>query len=195
MDIKDNIYVVYGADFESEFGHKYFKSKKQAEDYKALKEKTKEFDFESYFIEPITIEDDSTDYSKIKLFSTISFSFDNYDSEGSSLEEDIDERKMKYYIDNTDNEMRKENYFNIVVGDYDKPNISINYELPIKSEDEIESLLLKIKKVNKLVLEKASKLCIIELQKDKISDIENNFIVCNTLEKECKNEIEVIFNG
>lgn len=195
---KDNdIYVVYGTDYETEFGHKYFNNKKQAESYKAYKEKTIEFDFEKYHIEKIEIEDENIDYSKIKLFSTVFLEFDNYEIDSLSVEECKKERKIKYIPDTEENELDKKVYFQVVIGDYQKPKASINYEFCIEDESEIEKLLPKLNEINDKIIKEASRLSALELNKNINikSDSENDFIISRTLDARFKKEVEMIING
>ena len=189
------LYVVYGSDFEGCFGHKYFLSEKQAIEYKALQEKIKEFDFETYHMKPVIIEDESIDYSKIKLFSVLSFEFSNYESSDNSLEECPSERKTKYYIDNKENEFFKEHQINIVVGDYTKPEITIKYDIYIKDESNIEDILNICKRTNKLILNRAIELSKKQLELNEHDDNLCDFIVSETLEKEFNKIIAESFSA
>lgn len=189
------LYVVYGSDFEGYFGHKYFSNEKQALDYKELQEKIKAFDFEEYHIKPVTIEDETIDYSKIKLFSVLSVEFCNYDSVDTSLEEYLDERKTKYYIDNKENEFYKEHQINIVVGDYTKPEITIKYDICFKDESNIEDILNICKTTNKLILNRAIELSKKQLELNEYQDNSCDFIVSETLEKEFKKLIVESFSA
>lgn len=193
---KDNdIYVVYGTDYETEFGHKYFNNKKQAESYKAYKEKTIEFDFEKYHIEKIKIEDESIDYNKIKLFSTVSLEFDNYGTDSLSVEECKEERQIKYFSDTEENKLDKKIYFQVVIGEYQKPKASINYEFCIEDESEIEKILPKLEELNDKIIQEATILCKAEMSKNIMDDSDNDFIVSRTLDTRFKKEVEMIING
>lgn len=193
---KDNdIYVVYGTDYETEFGHKYFNNKKQAESYKAYKEKTIEFDFEKYHIEKIKIEDESIDYNKIKLFSTVSLEFDNYETDSLSVEECKEERQIKYFSDTEENKLDKKIYFQVVIGEYQKPKASINYEFCIEDESEIEKILPKLEELNDKIIQEATILCKAEMSKNIMDDSDNDFIVSRTLDTRFKKEVEMIING
>lgn len=189
------LYVVYGSDFEGYFGHKYFSNEKQALDYKELQEKIKAFDFEEYHIKPVTIEDETIDYSKIKLFSVLSFEFSNYESSDNSLEECPSERKTKYYIDNKENEFFKEHQINIVVGTYNKPKMVIEYDIYIKDESNIEDILNTCKTINELILNRAIELSKKQLELNEHDDSSCDFIVADTLEKEFKKLIAESFSA
>lgn len=178
------IYVVFGTDYEGSFGHKYFFTEKQALEYKAFKEKTKDFDFEKYHIDTVTVEDENIDYSKIKLFSVLSIEFSNYESVDNSLQEDVDDREIQYYVDNEENEFYKDNRVEITTGNYDKPQLSAKYITVIEDENNINSILQIAEKINHSLMNRASELCKQQMEENKYDDNSCNYIVSKTLEKE-----------
>ena len=178
------LYVVYGSNYDGYFGHKYFSNKKQALGYKLLKEKTKEYSFDKYYLETISIEDESIDYSKTKLFSTLSIKFCNYNSIDNSFEEYVSERKVKYYIDDEETEYFKESKFNIIVGDYNIPEMTIKYDICIKDENNIEDIINICNTINKLILDRAIELSNKQIETNKQNDRTCEYIVSKTLKKE-----------
>lgn len=197
MGNNNDIYVVYGTDYETSFGHKYFSNEEQAKDYKAYQEKIKQCDFEKYHINKIIIEDESIDYKRIKLFSTITFSFDNYETKSVSLEEDKRKRLVKNFPDVEDAELYKEGWSRIVIGDYKKTQVSVTYTFPIKDESEIEKLLKKLNVLNEKIIKEASLLINSELKKNpKIkSDYKNDFTLSEKLDALFKDEVAMIISG
>lgn len=178
------IYVVFGTDYEGSFGHKYFSNEKQALEYKAFKEKIKDFDFEKYHVSTITIEDENIDYSKIKLFSVLSVEFSNYESVDNSLLEDVDDREIKYYVDNEENEFYKDTRLDIVVGSYDKPKLTAKYTVRIDDENNIDHILYICKNMNELILNRATEMCKNKMEQGKHDDNACDYIVSKTLEEE-----------
>lgn len=194
---KSPIYVVYGSSPECEFGHTYFEDEVQAKNYQIYKNRTKWSCSDNYFMEEVKIEDKSVDYSKINLFLIIALVFDNFEASKNEITESKPLRQLRYYEDNDKNQIYKENTFFISVEDYTKPEISINYNLCINDEKEINSLLNRINNLNKNILKEASSLCAIELEKNKNikSDIDNDYIVSKTLNAQFEKEVEMFINS
>lgn len=197
MGSNNNIYVVYGTDYETSFGHKYFSNEEQAKDYKAYQEKIKQCDFEKYHIDTITIEDESIDYKSIKLFSTVTFSFDNYDKKSLSLEEDKRKRQIINYPDVEGAKLYRGCLSRIVVGDYKKTQVSVSYTFPITDESDIEKLLEKLNVLNEKIIKEASLLINSECKKNRKikSDYENNFILSEKLTIQFKDEVKKIITS
>lgn len=189
------LYVVYGSDFDGTFGHKYFSNKSQALKYKSLQEKINNFDFVKYYIESIAVEDESIDYSQAKLFKVLSIEYCNYGSPDNTLEESRDERKINFYIDNKENDFHKQPNINITVGDYNKPQITIQYYICIEKENNIDDILTICTKANKLILNRAIQLIKENLEVGKHNDTSHDFIVSKTLETEFNNYIAESFSA
>ena len=187
---KNALYVVYGIDYEGSYGHKYFSNKKQALDYKKIKEKTAEFDFDTYYIKEVKIEDESIDYSKIETFSVTSFEFCNYDSTDCTLSEDISYRKTRYFIDEKQYANYEKTPIELLGGLYDKPQLSIKYHVSNIDKNNVNDILHTINNLNTKILDRAIELCKEQIAKGKDEDYSCEYFVTNTLEAEFKSLVK-----